>query len=80
MEIQCEVDALLERQKREAMPIPKTPSSKWVTLLWPRVGGILSYSFYRSREGKYELEKLVFQLTFVGPGVDACSWLRRYFI
>ncbi|XP_063121575.1 kinesin-like protein KIF23 isoform X19 [Rattus norvegicus] len=28
MEIQCEVDALLERQKREAMPIPKTPSSK----------------------------------------------------
>lgn len=25
MEIQCEVDALLERQKREAMPIPKTP-------------------------------------------------------
>ncbi|XP_052619108.1 kinesin-like protein KIF23 isoform X9 [Peromyscus californicus insignis] len=28
MEIQCEVDALLERQKREAMPVPKTPSSK----------------------------------------------------
>nr|XP_048280256.1 kinesin-like protein KIF23 isoform X7 [Myodes glareolus] len=28
MEIQCEVDALLERQKREAMPIPKTPSNK----------------------------------------------------
>uniref|UniRef100_H0XXS1 Kinesin-like protein KIF23 n=1 Tax=Otolemur garnettii TaxID=30611 RepID=H0XXS1_OTOGA len=28
MEIQCEVDALLERQKREAMSIPKTPSSK----------------------------------------------------
>nr|XP_045016466.1 kinesin-like protein KIF23 isoform X5 [Jaculus jaculus] len=28
MDIQCEVDALLERQKREAMPIPKTPSSK----------------------------------------------------
>ncbi|XP_076780575.1 LOW QUALITY PROTEIN: kinesin-like protein KIF23 [Arvicanthis niloticus] len=28
MEIQCEVDALLERQKREAMPISKTPSSK----------------------------------------------------
>ncbi|EDL26015.1 mCG10170 [Mus musculus] len=28
MEIQCEVDALLERQKREALPIPKTPSSK----------------------------------------------------
>ncbi|KAK7809044.1 hypothetical protein U0070_001301 [Myodes glareolus] len=24
----CEVDALLERQKREAMPIPKTPSNK----------------------------------------------------
>uniref|UniRef100_A0A2K6SHM0 Kinesin-like protein n=1 Tax=Saimiri boliviensis boliviensis TaxID=39432 RepID=A0A2K6SHM0_SAIBB len=28
MEIQCEVDALLERQKREAMLNPKTPSSK----------------------------------------------------
>ncbi|XP_060031608.1 kinesin-like protein KIF23 isoform X2 [Erinaceus europaeus] len=28
MDIQCEVDALLERQKREAMPVPKTPSSK----------------------------------------------------
>ncbi|XP_023568344.1 kinesin-like protein KIF23 isoform X1 [Octodon degus] len=28
MEIQCEVDALLERQKREATPILKTPSSK----------------------------------------------------
>ncbi|XP_059953078.1 kinesin-like protein KIF23 isoform X4 [Mesoplodon densirostris] len=28
MEIQCEVDALLERQKREATPNPKTPSSK----------------------------------------------------
>ncbi|XP_075821716.1 kinesin-like protein KIF23 isoform X7 [Microtus pennsylvanicus] len=28
MEIQCEVDALLERQKREAMPVPKTPSNK----------------------------------------------------
>ncbi|XP_051053656.1 kinesin-like protein KIF23 isoform X3 [Phodopus roborovskii] len=28
MEIQCEVDALLERQKREAVSIPKTPSSK----------------------------------------------------
>ncbi|XP_029420894.1 kinesin-like protein KIF23 isoform X5 [Nannospalax galili] len=28
MDIQCEVDALLERQKRETMPIPKTPSSK----------------------------------------------------
>ncbi|XP_048186095.1 kinesin-like protein KIF23 isoform X4 [Perognathus longimembris pacificus] len=28
MDIQCEVDALLERQKREATPIPKTPSSK----------------------------------------------------
>ncbi|XP_012623793.1 kinesin-like protein KIF23 isoform X2 [Microcebus murinus] len=28
MDIQCEVDALLERQKREALPIPKTPSSK----------------------------------------------------
>ncbi|KAM6149564.1 kinesin-like protein KIF23 [Erethizon dorsatum] len=28
MEIQCEVDALLERQKREATPNPKTPSAK----------------------------------------------------
>ncbi|XP_040595775.1 kinesin-like protein KIF23 isoform X8 [Mesocricetus auratus] len=28
MEIQCEVDALLERQKREAVSVPKTPSSK----------------------------------------------------
>ncbi|XP_028922409.1 kinesin-like protein KIF23 isoform X4 [Ornithorhynchus anatinus] len=28
MDIQCEVDALLERQKRDAMPTPKTPSSK----------------------------------------------------
>lgn len=28
MDIQCEVDALLERQKRDAMPIPKTPSNK----------------------------------------------------
>ncbi|KAM9068951.1 kinesin-like protein KIF23 isoform 3-T3 [Sarcophilus harrisii] len=28
MDIQCEVDALLERQKREALPAPKTPSSK----------------------------------------------------
>ncbi|XP_023076491.1 kinesin-like protein KIF23 isoform X2 [Piliocolobus tephrosceles] len=28
MDIQCEVDALLERQKREAMPNAKTPSSK----------------------------------------------------
>jgi kinesin family protein 23 len=28
MDIQCEVDALLERQKREAAPNPKTPSSK----------------------------------------------------
>ncbi|KAM5291724.1 kinesin-like protein KIF23 [Ctenodactylus gundi] len=28
MDIQCEVDALLERQKREAMPNPKTPSAK----------------------------------------------------
>ncbi|KAF7239576.1 Kinesin-like protein KIF23 [Varanus komodoensis] len=26
VEVQCEVDALLERQKREAFPIPKTPS------------------------------------------------------
>ncbi|XP_058150398.1 kinesin-like protein KIF23 isoform X3 [Dasypus novemcinctus] len=28
MDIQCEVDALLERQKREALSNPKTPSSK----------------------------------------------------
>ncbi|PNI74157.1 KIF23 isoform 12 [Pan troglodytes] len=28
MDIQCEVDALLERQKREAMPNPKTSSNK----------------------------------------------------
>ncbi|XP_058521600.1 kinesin-like protein KIF23 isoform X4 [Ochotona princeps] len=28
MDIQCEVDALLERQKREAVPNPKTPSGK----------------------------------------------------
>ncbi|XP_032479373.1 kinesin-like protein KIF23 isoform X5 [Phocoena sinus] len=28
MDIQCEVDALLERQKREATPNPKTPSGK----------------------------------------------------
>ncbi|XP_054858556.1 kinesin-like protein KIF23 isoform X8 [Eublepharis macularius] len=28
VEVQCEVDALLERQKREALPVPKTPSGK----------------------------------------------------
>ncbi|XP_060116133.1 kinesin-like protein KIF23 isoform X1 [Heteronotia binoei] len=28
VEIQCEVDALLERQKREALPVPKTASGK----------------------------------------------------
>ncbi|XP_008933254.1 PREDICTED: kinesin-like protein KIF23, partial [Merops nubicus] len=28
VDVQCEVDALLERQKREAMPAPKTPSSR----------------------------------------------------
>ncbi|XP_037767243.1 kinesin-like protein KIF23 isoform X3 [Chelonia mydas] len=28
VDVQCEVDALLERQKRDAMPIPKTPSGK----------------------------------------------------
>ncbi|XP_064013922.1 kinesin-like protein KIF23 isoform X3 [Pogoniulus pusillus] len=28
VEVQCEVDALLERQKRDAMPVPKTPSGK----------------------------------------------------
>ncbi|XP_020659350.3 kinesin-like protein KIF23 isoform X4 [Pogona vitticeps] len=27
VEVQCEVDALLERQKREALPYPKTPSN-----------------------------------------------------
>ncbi|KAH0620126.1 hypothetical protein JD844_014751, partial [Phrynosoma platyrhinos] len=27
VDVQCEVDALLERQKREALPTPKTPSS-----------------------------------------------------
>ncbi|XP_032051171.1 kinesin-like protein KIF23 isoform X5 [Aythya fuligula] len=26
VDVQCEVDALLERQKRDAMPVPKTPS------------------------------------------------------
>ncbi|XP_067999666.1 kinesin-like protein KIF23 isoform X5 [Melanerpes formicivorus] len=28
VEVQCEVDALLERQKRDAMPVTKTPSGK----------------------------------------------------
>ncbi|XP_032088789.1 kinesin-like protein KIF23 isoform X4 [Thamnophis elegans] len=28
IEVQCEVDALLERQKREALPVPKTPVGK----------------------------------------------------
>ncbi|KAM6058470.1 kinesin-like protein KIF23 [Chlamydotis macqueenii] len=28
VDVQCEVDALLERQKRDAMPVPKTPSAK----------------------------------------------------
>ncbi|NXP07312.1 KIF23 protein, partial [Thinocorus orbignyianus] len=28
IDVQCEVDALLERQKRDAMPVPKTPSGK----------------------------------------------------
>ncbi|NXP79465.1 KIF23 protein, partial [Ramphastos sulfuratus] len=28
VEVQCEVDALLERQKRDAMPVPKTPSGR----------------------------------------------------
>ncbi|XP_028639949.1 kinesin-like protein KIF23 [Grammomys surdaster] len=32
MEIQPEVDALLERQKREAMPIPESNSSKVIYL------------------------------------------------
>ncbi|XP_020837911.1 kinesin-like protein KIF23 isoform X4 [Phascolarctos cinereus] len=30
MDIQCEVDALLERQKREALPTPKTPSKRQI--------------------------------------------------
>ncbi|XP_049668781.1 kinesin-like protein KIF23 isoform X5 [Accipiter gentilis] len=28
VDVQCEVDALLERQKKDAMPVPKTPSGK----------------------------------------------------
>ncbi|KAL7980221.1 hypothetical protein Chor_001489 [Crotalus horridus] len=28
VEVQCDVDALLERQKREALPVPKTPMGK----------------------------------------------------
>ncbi|NXT74546.1 KIF23 protein, partial [Zapornia atra] len=28
VDVQCEVDALLERQKRDALPVPKTPSGK----------------------------------------------------
>ncbi|KAM6426396.1 kinesin-like protein KIF23 isoform 7-T7 [Liasis olivaceus] len=28
VEVQCEVDALLERQKRDALPVPKTPVGK----------------------------------------------------
>ncbi|XP_071610200.1 kinesin-like protein KIF23 isoform X5 [Heliangelus exortis] len=28
VDVQCEVDALLERQKRDATPVPKTPSGK----------------------------------------------------
>ncbi|NXI38034.1 KIF23 protein, partial [Galbula dea] len=28
VDVQCEVDALLERQKRDAMPVPKTPAGK----------------------------------------------------
>ncbi|NXJ83046.1 KIF23 protein, partial [Trogon melanurus] len=28
VDVQCEVDALLERQKRDAVPVPKTPSAK----------------------------------------------------
>ncbi|XP_026711776.1 kinesin-like protein KIF23 [Athene cunicularia] len=28
VDVQCKVDALLERQKRDAMPVPKTPSGK----------------------------------------------------
>nr|XP_025966523.1 kinesin-like protein KIF23 isoform X9 [Dromaius novaehollandiae] len=28
VDVQCEVDALLERQKRDVMPVPKTPSGK----------------------------------------------------
>ncbi|XP_053129061.1 kinesin-like protein KIF23 isoform X7 [Hemicordylus capensis] len=29
VEVQCEVDALLERQKRDTLPFAKTPSGKW---------------------------------------------------
>lgn len=46
------------------------------------MGGILSYSFYRSGEGKYELEKLVLQLTFVRSGlrhVLDCSDILSHF-
>ncbi|KGL72910.1 Kinesin-like KIF23, partial [Tinamus guttatus] len=28
VDVQCEVDALLERQKRDALPVPKTPAGK----------------------------------------------------
>ncbi|NXX18554.1 KIF23 protein, partial [Podargus strigoides] len=28
VDVQCEIDALLEHQKRDAMPVPKTPSGK----------------------------------------------------
>lgn len=28
VDVQSEVDALLERQRREALPVPKTPSGK----------------------------------------------------
>jgi hypothetical protein len=48
MDIQCEVDALLERQKREAAPNPKTPSSKWVILcvaLAPRGSALVSQAW-----------------------------------
>lgn len=57
MDIQCEVDALLERQKREATPNPKTPSSKWVIIAvtWP----------HGSPVWWPEVEKLVWQLTLV---------------
>uniref|UniRef100_A0A8C5LF64 Kinesin-like protein n=1 Tax=Jaculus jaculus TaxID=51337 RepID=A0A8C5LF64_JACJA len=46
MDIQCEVDALLERQKREAMPIPKTPSSMPPHLAFAIVSYIELFSYF----------------------------------
>ncbi|XP_047244004.1 kinesin-like protein KIF23 isoform X5 [Girardinichthys multiradiatus] len=42
MEIQCEVDALLERQRREnSLIVPKTPSSRHPTFRDPEIGDML---------------------------------------